>query len=261
MLISNNRVVFQEMEMSIRAGLLVFVVWMAGILSAVAAPVESFTISAANKNILRTVEGPILSLNELFWPKARSPLGDLEGQRVQFDQSKFSSPELNSNRYGDLRGQLSLRGKGWLQRYWIKQGAALWLGVGPYPTDLRQELLKAEESARRNKKGIWRRQRVLDAEDLKVLSNQKGFQIVSGRIQSVRRVRGDTYLNFGEDWRRDFTAVISSKYKSKFKGSDWKPETLENKVVRVRGRLRSYNGPYMELYFPEQVEFLNPKAH
>ncbi|MEH6474842.1 MAG: thermonuclease family protein [Sneathiella sp.] len=246
--------------MSIRAGLVALLVCTTCVLPAVAAPVETFTISVAKNNILKTVEGPILSLTELFWPKASSPLEDLAGQTVQFDRSKFASPNLNSNRYGDLRGQLSLQGKGWLQRYWIKRGEALWQGAGPYPAELRQELLKAEESARRNKKGIWQRQRVLDAEDLKVLSKQKGFQIVSGRIQSVRRVRGDTYLNFGGDWRRDFTAVISSKYKSKFKGTDWKPESLENKLVRVRGRLRSYNGPYMELYFPEQVEFLNPKA-
>jgi len=69
-------------------------------------------------------------------------------------------------------------------------------------------------------------------------------------------VRGITYINFGDDWKRDFTVAISSKYKVNFKGLDWKFLSLENKWIRIRGQLRTYNGPYMELYFPEQIEFL-----
>ncbi len=98
--------------------------------------------------------------------------------------------------------------------------------------------------------------KIHNASDLDDADKNSTFQIVEGQVQNVVSIRGTTYLNFGNDWREDFTASVSSKNKKYFKNQDWKLSELTNKWVRVRGRLRDYNGPYMELIFPQQLEFL-----
>jgi len=222
-----------------------------------AAPYRIASIEAGN---LLTSGGVRISLDELVWPKRADWLATLVGAEITLDRSLFEGKGQLKNRYGDLNGQVITADYGWLQYYLIGEGLALWKGVGPYPASLSTALLSAEAQARKRGKGIWKRRRVLKTEALNHSGVVSGFQVVSGQVRAVRRVRGTLYLNFGDDWRTDFTVAILPKYKRNFKTIDWKMNDLKMKWVRVRGKIRVYNGLYMELYFPQQIELLTDPA-
>jgi hypothetical protein len=117
-------------------------------------------------------------------------------------------------------------------------------------------MLALERAARAERRGIWRHPlyRILDPEQAGRFIDT--FQIVEGRVRQVAIVKGTAYLNFGEDWRSDFTVRTAS--------ATWGPPrlvkqelaALEGAQVRVRGWLKSYNGPLIDATHREQIEIL-----
>ncbi len=82
------------------------------------------------------------------------------------------------------------------------------------------------------------------------------FQIVEGRVRDVAEIKKTFYLNFGDDWKTDFTAVIPVNARSLFTAAKIKPKDLKNILVRVRGFTQYRNGPSIELTHPELLEIL-----
>jgi endonuclease YncB( thermonuclease family) len=127
------------------------------------------------------------------------------------------------------------------------------------------ELLALEEQARQSQRGLWKSGffvvRPAEAEDL--LSRMaQSYEIIEGRVHNVANVRGRTYINFGRNWRQDFTAFIPEKSAKVFAGGDpAQPPALDlmalnGKQIRVRGWLKNYNGPSITVTHPEQIEVL-----
>lgn len=82
------------------------------------------------------------------------------------------------------------------------------------------------------------------------------FVFVSGRITDVAETYSRTYLNFGEDWKTDFTISIDKSMARDMKESGIELMPLKNRMVRVRGWLEDWNGPHIKLYTPEHLEIL-----
>ena len=82
------------------------------------------------------------------------------------------------------------------------------------------------------------------------------FQIVEGEVVDAAVVRGRAYLNFGADWREDFTVTVAPKDRRAFENAGLDLESLAGRIVRVRGWLDSYNGPQIVLTHPEQLEIV-----
>mgnify|MGYP003665796184 FL=1 len=142
----------------------------------------------------------------------------------------------------------------WLEEALIAEGYGWWSGAPGYPLASRQRLIKAEKKAAERKVGLWRQFAVLDANHPPKQYWNGQFIIAKGVVLDVYKGGSTTYLNFGEDWRTDFTAAISSSAWKKIERGDWKLADLKSKSITVRGLVRFYNGPYMELEFPEQLE-------
>ena len=70
-------------------------------------------------------------------------------------------------------------------------------------------------------------------------------------------VRGRGYLNFGENWREDFTVSIAPRDRRRFEAAGIAVEDYEGRLVRVRGWVDSFNGPMIEATHPEQIEVLD----
>ena len=145
----------------------------------------------------------------------------------------------------------------WLQEELLREG---WVRVYTFP-DNRQfaaELLKAEQEARAAHRGIWADAvyAVRSADPVALAKDIGTFQIVEGRVVTTSKVRGRVYLNFGEDFRTDFTATIPPDVVPLFTKAKLNPLTLKDRVVRVHGYVRSYNGPVIDLSHPEQIEIL-----
>ena len=118
------------------------------------------------------------------------------------------------------------------------------------------EMLAAEGRARRAGAGIWGNDwyaiRTPDA----TVHDIGSFQLVEGRVVSAADVRGTIYLNFGADWRSDFTVKVTKRSRRSFAADGLDLLALENRVIRVRGWLDDYNGPMIEATHPEQIEVL-----
>ncbi len=177
-----------------------------------------------------------------------------EPPSFRLDVQAFQESGGAQNRYGDLHGKIVLANGAWLQEQLIAQGYGVWSGAPDYPPALRQRLVQAEKSAAIEKLGIWRSFKIINANQPTRQFWNGQFIVAKGVIREVFRGASATYLNFGEDWRNDFTVAIPSWSRKKFERGDWKIENLKNRSVTVRGLVRFYNGPYLELDFPEQLE-------
>jgi len=125
-------------------------------------------------------------------------------------------------------------------------------------------LMAIEAGARAKELGVWvdPAYRLLDAKDTKVLLTLSGtYQIVTGRVLEAARKRGRLYLNFGSDWKSDFTVTVAPSDAKLFEipmfgGGNAQSTDIVGKRVRVRGFLGRYNGPDMEVTSPDQIEIL-----
>ena len=181
-------------------------------------------------------------------------LNSLNGLRFSLETGEFRKSGSLHNRYGDLQGRIITADGEWLQEALIAEGYGWWDASPKYPPEFRERLLVAEKRAAERELGLWREFSVLDANQPPNRYWDGQFIIAKGVVLDVYKSSSTTYLNFGEDWRTDFTAAISSTARKKFEHGDWKLADLKSKSVRVRGLVRFYNGPYLELEFPEQLE-------
>jgi endonuclease YncB( thermonuclease family) len=116
-------------------------------------------------------------------------------------------------------------------------------------------LLAAERTARAGSRGLWRRYfRVHGAEPYD--GEVDRFQIIEGTVQRVGRASGRYFLEFGQDWRTDFTGGLTARAARSFTKAGLPPESLAGQRVRLRGWVRPWNGPFMDLTEPVQVEVL-----
>ncbi|MCH9765041.1 MAG: thermonuclease family protein [Alphaproteobacteria bacterium] len=168
------------------------------------------------------------------------------------------------DRYGRLLAHVFAWHGG--RRYWV-QGELLANGharaiVLPDNTRCADELLAHERVARDSSRGLWRRRsyRILKPKPERwLLQKRHSFQIVEGRVAAVAIVKGKIYLNFGNNWRRDFTASLQRKALVGSTVTVDRLTALKGKRVRVRGWIERNNGPLIKLAHPALIEVLDAK--
>jgi len=157
------------------------------------------------------------------------------------------------DRYGRHLAHLHLPSDLWVQGEMLRNG---WARVYSFADNRARvtDMLRIEAEARAARRGIWRLNayRVLGVDDL--TDRAGSYQIVEGKVQAADEVRGRTYLNFGDDWRRDFTVSIAAADRRRFAGQDILG--LAGQMVRVRGWVGVRNGPEIVVTHPEQIELL-----
>ena len=68
---------------------------------------------------------------------------------------------------------------------------------------------------------------------------------------------GRAYLNFGADWRSDFTVTIEPQDMPNFRNSGVDPRNYTGQTIRVRGIVQSLNGPEIEVANPQGIEVIS----
>ena len=144
----------------------------------------------------------------------------------------------------------------WIQGALLRRGLARVYSFRDNRT-LVADMLALEADAQSRRLGIWAlpyyRVRSIDGAPRYVGS----FQIVEGRVRSAAMVRGHAYLNFDDDWRTTFTITVAPRDRRLFAFSQAALAGFAARRVRVRGWLKSFNGPIIEAIRPEQIEVID----
>ena len=143
----------------------------------------------------------------------------------------------------------------WLQEMLLTQGLAR-VASTEDTRALVPELLRIEAQARAAGRGLWadpayRVRTPADAGDA-----LDSFQIVEGRVLAAALVRNGGYLNFGADYKTDFTLGFNRESLQRLQESGIDFKSLRGVRLRARGWLRSFNGPLIDITHPEQIEVL-----
>lgn len=228
----------------------------------VARVVDGDTVVLASGRQLRLVgiQAPKLALGRpgfRAWPlagEARAALDSLvAGRPVALDYDG-----RRTDRHRRLLAHLRVAAPGggetvWVQAEMLARGLAR---VYSFADNRKRaaELLGFERAARAAGRGIWAHPfyRILGPDETG--ASVGTFQIVEGRVLDASIVGGRGYLNFGPDWRTDFTVSIAPRHVARFRRAGLDPAALSGRRIRVRGWLHRFNGPMMEATHPEQLE-------
>ena len=178
---------------------------------------------------------------------------------------ELSGNESMRDRYGRRVAQiriLSGQHRLWLQAYLVRTGAARVLIRNINDVCKAGALLRHEQKARGRSAGLW-----ADAgyairkasKPWELLRYRSTLQIVEGRVRNVSRVRSRIFINFGKNWRRDFTIGVRQKVAKKLRVSGLTLEKLKGRKIRVRGWIQRRGGPYVQLHKATQISLVPDK--
>lgn len=188
--------------------------------------------------------------------EARAALAEMALGRAVALSSAGAPPD----RHGRLLAHLHLLDAGgarmaWLQGEMLRRGLAR---VGPAPDEATPAMLALEHAARAERRGLWAHgfYAILRPED--AWRHLDSFQLVEGRVLRAAAVKGRIFLDFGPDWRSDFTIAVPRGAVRLFRRAGLDLLRLEGRRLRVRGWLKLRNGPMIEAAHPGQIELLGP---
>lgn len=162
------------------------------------------------------------------------------------------------DRYGRVAADVYAQGAGdkiWLQGAMLQAGLAFVYpptGTEPHLGDL----LKLEREARQAGRGVWGDAAYADWPAEKPGLGYGRFAFVRGKVVKAERVKNMIYLNFGDDWRTDFTIAIAAHDLRFFRTTGIDPLAYGGKTVRVRGWVKRNFGPMITVTHPAQIETL-----
>jgi micrococcal nuclease len=194
-----------------------------------------------------------------FWPPEREAIAELA--RLVLGRSvELAFAGRRTDRYGRLLAHVFVRSdteRIWVQGHMLKTGHARAYSV-PDSAACMDELMEHERFARMARKGLWDHAayQIRSAERTRdLLRWRSSFQIVEGRVLRVASVRGQVFLNFGEEWREDFTANVRRRIQS----SNLDFKALEGRRVRVRGWIERRAGPAIDVHHSSQIEIVEDR--
>ncbi|HEY5048167.1 MAG TPA: thermonuclease family protein [Rhizomicrobium sp.] len=194
-----------------------------------------------------------------FADEAIGAMSDLTRGRVV----TLAAGTPKEDRYGRLRAQVFIDDNRdtptlWLQLVMLHRGLGR-VSIAPDRRECASMLYAAEDEARRNRQGIWSQAwYAVRPASRALIEDTDTFQLVRGMIVSAEVKNDRAYLDFGTDWRRDFTVVISPQDMKAFRQAGIDPQSYEGRTVRVRGWVENLHRPEIEVAIPEDIEVLDP---
>ncbi len=170
--------------------------------------------------------------------------------------------------YGRWLGHVYLRtpsgGSAWVNGTLVRDGYAHIYSFADNAL-YTNELGAYEAMARAHARGLWQlpEWQVRKAARCCAREDIGQFRLVEGTIQSAAHVKrasgGRTYLNFGENWKTDFTIMVADSDLKWFKKAGITDIIghYKGKTVRVHGILQPVNGVQVRVTHPAQIEIVN----
>jgi endonuclease YncB( thermonuclease family) len=205
---------------------------------------------------------PLWLAETALWGQAQAAMGALE--RLTLGKlARYSFGGEPADRNGRVLAHVHVieadgGGETWVQGEMVAAGRARAASFRDNRS-CSEDLLALEVGARSASRGLWDddHYRVYEAgETDDIARNLNHFHLVEGRVHTVVERSSQTYLNFAEDWRSDFTIIIARRDRRAFEDAGVVLSALEGARVRVRGFVRNINGPAIDVTHPEQIELL-----
>ncbi|MEN3976737.1 thermonuclease family protein [Emcibacter sp. SYSU 3D8] len=223
----------------------------------VAEVTDGDTLVLADKVVVRLVgiQAPKLPLDRPHfkeWPLARESRRALE--RIVLDHTLTVRPTAKPiDRWGRTLAHLERDDGLWVQGEMLRSG---WARVYTFSDNraLAAEMLALERNARAARRGIWGHPYYSIVTPERAHRVVNTFQIVEGTVLDAAAVKNRVYLNFGPDWKTDFTVLVPARVRTMLARQGLDAAALKGRTVRVRGWIKNYNGPMIELSHPEQLE-------
>lgn len=234
-----------------------------------AQPVLAAELRLSDSGALVDRTGVLFRFQSLWMPTACPRFPDicpLVDQRIDFLSARapFSvrpSSSVVRDRGGVPAVQVTDSRGRWVQRALIERGWARFAPDGESVAD-RRLLLQAEQVARTGQRGLWATVfgRVKSAQNPSELwPFLNSDQIVAGTLYRAS-LRGDwLYLNFGPDWRHDFTIalhhndLVRQKWPEVIRDLHRRKSDGAGLFLEVRGRVVRWNGPAIIVTDPGQM--------
>lgn len=225
----------------------------------VAAPACFGAVEIANVRVVRAEDNGVLVLEDgraiklegIRLPKGSTALRDLAVGR----QFNFHATAPKQDRYDRVRAQAVFADGEWLQEKLLDQGLAR-VEMAPDRPQCAAEFYALEGAARNARLGLWSDPANAVRGVFLKKADTGTFQIIEGKVLSVDIRNGRAYLNFGTDYKTDFTVTISQEDRAVFRAAKVDPRNYLGKTIRVRGILQFYNGPELEVAAPHQIEIV-----
>lgn len=184
----------------------------------------------------------------------------LGNKQVRLYQTK-NAKEGRTNRMGYHLAHLALSGdKGeWVQGTLLAAGLARVRPSERNP-EMASQMLALEEKARRGKKGLWADPRYTALTPETAMRSLNDWGVVEGTVHATAMNNNTIYLNFGADWKSDFTVGIEPGVRKKLAAGGVDPLSLGGRNIRIHGWIRDYNGPFIDLLSPAWIEILTDNA-
>lgn len=209
--------------------------------------------------------GLVVRLAGIVAPNRTDPFGAeaREGLRalLQGVQVRLSYGGDPRDRYDRALAQVHTLSPDGVEDIWV-QDALVRLGLARVYTWPDEQidadaLYAAEGLARVQAQGLWAdpAYEVRGPEPNALAQHVDSLQLVEGIVTSTADIRGRAYLNFGADYRSDFTVAVAKKHRKRFKAVD--PVSLEGARIRVRGWVELTNGPMIWASHPARIEVLS----
>jgi endonuclease YncB( thermonuclease family) len=177
------------------------------------------------------------------------------GRYVRLYQTK-NEKTGRVNRMGQTLAQVERDDGLWLQGVLLYAGLASVMTSQSNP-EMAQRMYAIEADARKRKVGLWAdpRWNVIKPQQAVDFANE--YRVVEGKVFSTAMRNNVFYINFSKDWRTDFTVAIPSEKRMDFAKQGINLMGLNSKTIRVRGWVRTKNGPMIEISHPQQIEVLD----
>lgn len=167
------------------------------------------------------------------------------------------------NRMGHMLAHLATKREGggsWINGTLIARGHA-WVQTDRNNPDMADQLYTLEQKARADKLGLWATDSPYGLLTPETAAKGEGaFRVVEGTVNRAAVSKNNLYLNFGPDWRTDFSVMMSPDIRKSLARTGIDPMGLSGRTIRVRGWIRHWNGPFMELETLERLEIPAPSA-
>lgn len=199
------------------------------------------------------------------WPMETEAIRLLTGL-VLGQSVRLAYGARKSDRYGRHLAHVFVKDRGgadlWVQGEMLRQGAARAYGL-PQSFECATELSAHERVAREARLGVWslRLYDVAPARDTyRLMRRRSRFQIVGGAVTDVARTKRAIYLNFGDNWRTDFTARIGKDVAAAHPEFDRTLDVLKGRRIEVRGWIERRNGPLIDVDDPSQIALVDDRG-